>query len=76
MSDPNIKRLTIRDISGTTENLEYMELKWDKLYDEVVLRLKDNAREHIIPLRNIGRLSHRPEVKLEEPATEKPVVKK
>lgn len=65
MAEPNVKRVTVRDISGTTENLEYSEMKWDKLYDEVVLRLKDNVREHIIPLRNIGRLSHRPEPKVE-----------
>lgn len=61
MSD--VKRITVRDVSGTMENLEYQEMKWDKIFDEVVLVLKDNAREHIIPLRNMSRLSHRPEPK-------------
>lgn len=69
MSD--VKRITVRDVSGAMENLEYQEMKWDKIFDDVVLVLKDNNREHIIPLRNLSRLSHRPEPKTTQEPSQK-----
>jgi len=54
-----VKRLTHHSVSGIIENLEYTSLKWDKIFDDVVLRLEDGDRRHVVPLRNISRLTYR-----------------